>query len=71
MCCFRATADPWRCGNGVVFNLSKPWLPQRTMGWTSGDAGAAAAAAPRAYSSSAALCLSWSHRRAVGWRCWG
>ncbi|WIA17663.1 hypothetical protein OEZ85_014466 [Tetradesmus obliquus] len=30
--------DPWRCGNGVVFNLSKPWLPQRTMGWTSGDA---------------------------------
>jgi hypothetical protein len=37
--------DPWRCGNGVVFNLSRPWLPQRTMGWTSGDAGEAAAAA--------------------------
>jgi hypothetical protein len=32
-------ADPWSCSNGALFNLSKPWLPQREMGWTSGDAG--------------------------------
>ena len=33
-----APADPWHCANGAAFNLSNPVLPQRPLGWTSGDA---------------------------------
>ena len=31
-------AAPWSCANGAAFNLSNPILPQRPLGWTSGDA---------------------------------
>ncbi|GBF95174.1 hypothetical protein Rsub_07887 [Raphidocelis subcapitata] len=29
---------PWRCANGAVFDLRSPQMPQRPLGWTSGDA---------------------------------